>query len=196
MAYALDLAGWRSGALTALARVENDSIGKAQWVCRCDCGGAHIVRADNLKAKRVTRCLTCAPPARERVRIEAWYHLQLLATEFTGLPGVRDGCAGFAIAYRGDTELAQTEWIVGRVVKRQQPIVLSAAVRHFAAAGVIRCANDTPSVSGWIRRHEADIVRHSHNEGHEVWGAWHARTGVWRGPVDDADAMARTFTHM
>jgi hypothetical protein len=126
----------------------------------------------------------CKPAPREPVRIVAWYHLQLLGPEFTGRPGIVDGCAGFAVAMRGDIELMHTEWIVGRTVRRQQPCVLMGAVRHFAASGVIRCAADTPSVSGWIRRHEADIERHSFNEGDAVWTAWHNRTGVWRGPVD------------
>ena len=188
MSRALDLAGFRSGKLVALSRVENDPIGKAQWVCRCDCGGAHIVRADNLNSKRVRSCPACSLPP-ERVEITCWYHLELLGIERTGQPGVVDGGAGFAVATCAGQELAITPWISERVIRKQTHPVISGAIRHFAGMGIIRCATATASVTGWARRNAARITCHVHNEGDRVWTEWHGRTGEWRGPVDDFSEM-------
>ena len=188
MSRAHDLAGFRSGKLVALSRVENDPIGKAQWVCRCDCGGAHIVRSDNLYAKRVRACPTCRTPP-ERVQITVWYHLELLGFERTGVQGFVDGGAGFAVATCAGKELAMTPWISERVIRGQMHPVVRASIRHFAGMGLIRCGLDSVGVSGWARRNKARVTLHIHNEGDRVWTEWYGRTNEWRGPVDDFSEM-------
>ena len=56
MTKALDLTGKKFGRLTVIKRVENNKWGKAQWLCRCDCGNETIVRCDYLVQNRTTSC--------------------------------------------------------------------------------------------------------------------------------------------
>jgi len=39
-----------------VARADNDSVGRVQWHCLCDCGKVAIVRGDNLTSGRTTSC--------------------------------------------------------------------------------------------------------------------------------------------
>jgi hypothetical protein len=177
MGSANDLTGWRSGALVALTRVDNDSFGKAQWACKCDCGGAHIVRASHLASGRVTHCLACNLETNE-LRLDAWYHV----TVYRDGGGATQGSAGFVVAMRGNVELMPPVWIEERQISKRQPIVLAQTIRALAKAGHIRCKTDTPSVRAWIKRNKGKITHHSFNEGEQVWGEWFRRTGEWKGP--------------
>jgi hypothetical protein len=53
------LAGQRFGHWTAIARDVSTKSGAARWACRCDCGGAAIVRADSLKSGSSQSCGKC-----------------------------------------------------------------------------------------------------------------------------------------
>lgn len=187
MVRAIDLTGVRKGKLVALARVDNDVIGKAQWVCQCDCGGAHIARSDNFRAGRITHCENCAREQPGQLRIDAWYHLQLLGSEYTGRPAIVDGVAGFCVVTRGEVELIQPEWCVGRLARTVPHPVINPAVRALARAGLIRGGVDAPAASAWARRNAARIVHHSFNDGDLVWAEWYGRTGQWRGPAEEIE---------
>ena len=58
MTKATDLAGQRFGKLTAVSRAENTTQGRAQWLCRCDCGGEKVAQAAYLN-KGTTRSCGC-----------------------------------------------------------------------------------------------------------------------------------------
>jgi hypothetical protein len=190
MAKASALDGLRKGKLVALARVENDPIGKAQWVCQCDCGGAHIVRADNYKAGRVTHCPACPAPARDSLRLDAWFHLVLLGQDVTGQPGFVDGLAGFCVVTKGERELYQSPWITARRLSPKSNPVLSLSVRAIGRLGVIRCKDTNIDAGAWVRRNSAAITYHSFNEGDKVWAEWYSRTRDWRGPLGEIDLPA------
>jgi hypothetical protein len=51
-----NLAGQIFSRLTVIERVENDSRGKSQWKCVCDCGGTKIVCAKYLKSGDTKSC--------------------------------------------------------------------------------------------------------------------------------------------
>jgi hypothetical protein len=53
------LIGQRFGSLTVIARADNTKRGATRWACKCDCGGAVIVRADALKSGASTCCGAC-----------------------------------------------------------------------------------------------------------------------------------------
>jgi hypothetical protein len=189
---AYDLTGLRKGKLVALARVENDPYGKAQWVCQCDCGGAHIVRSDNFRNGKVTKCEACARPAREELHIDAWYHLVLLGSDVTGVPGFVDGLAGFCVVTLGGREVCAPEWVEGRRSRSAPMPVVNHAVRALAKLGVIKCPPSVQAASAWVRRNADKITHHSFNEGDRVWTEWFARTGEWRGPVDTIESIDLT----
>lgn len=44
------------GALTVIKRVENDKHGKAQWLCRCECGKEIVVVGSNLRKGNTKTC--------------------------------------------------------------------------------------------------------------------------------------------
>jgi hypothetical protein len=49
-----DLTGLVQGRLTVLRRVENDTRGRSQWLCRCSCGATKIMNGSN--SCRATSC--------------------------------------------------------------------------------------------------------------------------------------------
>ena len=51
-----DLTGQRFGRLIVIKRVENDKLGKAQWLCQCDCGNKKEVSTQSLKSGKVQSC--------------------------------------------------------------------------------------------------------------------------------------------
>lgn len=51
-----DITGRRFGRLVALARVENASDGRPQWLCLCDCGKQKVVRSGSLKQGHTKSC--------------------------------------------------------------------------------------------------------------------------------------------
>jgi hypothetical protein len=52
-----DIAGLRSGRLTALYRVGRaTSTGMATWMCRCDCGVEKVVTSGNIVGQHITSC--------------------------------------------------------------------------------------------------------------------------------------------
>jgi hypothetical protein len=179
MATALDLKGKRFGSLTALDRYENDENGRAQWVCVCDCGGAHIVRATYLREGRVTRCPECVRND-SGVLIEAWYHTTL--TEAVS-GGYGQGAAGFCVATRQGTVILEPFWLERQHIARRPAPVLVETVRKLAAKGDVKCALDNVNITRWLKRNAGKITYHVHNEGDAVWRAWHHRTGEWLGPA-------------
>lgn len=50
------LIGNRYGKLTVIDRAESAADGQRRWLCRCDCGGSHIVTTYNLTSGRTTNC--------------------------------------------------------------------------------------------------------------------------------------------
>ena len=51
-----DIAGYKFGKLNVISRAGSSSTGKAQWLCKCDCGTNKTVRAADLKNGRVLSC--------------------------------------------------------------------------------------------------------------------------------------------
>jgi hypothetical protein len=58
MAKLKDLMGQKFGKLTVIGRAENDSQGRAMWICKCDCGNPEykIVRSQHLIRGSVLSC--------------------------------------------------------------------------------------------------------------------------------------------
>ncbi len=52
----LDLTGQKFGRLTAVKEVGLNSAGVYKWLCVCDCGREHIVRASNLRNGNTSSC--------------------------------------------------------------------------------------------------------------------------------------------
>lgn len=51
--------GKRYGSLIALKQFSSDGSGRAQWVCRCDCGRKKIVRGAHLTTGNTKSCGRC-----------------------------------------------------------------------------------------------------------------------------------------
>lgn len=51
-----DLTGKRFGKLVVIQRAENDKQGRAQWICKCDCGTVKRVRSQDLITGRAPSC--------------------------------------------------------------------------------------------------------------------------------------------
>jgi len=49
-------AGQRYGHLVAIERIGSDRHGKAQWRCKCDCGGEHFTGANELRTGNTKSC--------------------------------------------------------------------------------------------------------------------------------------------
>lgn len=56
MGFFIDLLGQRFGRLTVIERIPNDKLGKAMWICRCDCGTERSVRANCLREGDTRSC--------------------------------------------------------------------------------------------------------------------------------------------
>lgn len=55
-----DITGQRFGHLIAeYAHPIRDKLGRAHWVCKCDCGNEIIVRGDNLRNGNTIQCVEC-----------------------------------------------------------------------------------------------------------------------------------------
>ena len=56
----IELAGQRFGHLTVIKYSPRKTLhGGTYWICRCDCGRRVIVRSDNLRKGRTTKCSKC-----------------------------------------------------------------------------------------------------------------------------------------
>jgi hypothetical protein len=53
---AVDMAGQRFGCIVVLRRVASDGAGRAQWLCRCDCGSSTICLRSSLIAGYTMSC--------------------------------------------------------------------------------------------------------------------------------------------
>ncbi len=51
----INLEGMRFGKLTVM-EFHGRQMGHSLWLCRCDCGGEAIVRANNLRSGNSTSC--------------------------------------------------------------------------------------------------------------------------------------------
>lgn len=59
MSKAKDLTNMRFGKLIVLRRVDNTKSGKAQWLCRCDCGNETTVVSNKLISGKTSSCGKC-----------------------------------------------------------------------------------------------------------------------------------------
>lgn len=56
----VELAGQRFGSLTVIEHSpRNEQRLRTHWVCKCDCGRKLLVRSDNLRKGRSTKCSHC-----------------------------------------------------------------------------------------------------------------------------------------
>ena len=56
----IDLSGKHFGSLTVLSYDKRKTVSNAaQWKCECECGRKLIVRGDNLRDGRTSRCSVC-----------------------------------------------------------------------------------------------------------------------------------------
>ncbi len=51
-----DLTGMRFGMLVVVSFADKTSSGHARWLCQCDCGGAKVTQASNLKSGQCRSC--------------------------------------------------------------------------------------------------------------------------------------------
>lgn len=52
----VDVAGMKFGRLVALRRVQNDKSGRAQFLCKCECGNETVVTGKNLRSGNSQSC--------------------------------------------------------------------------------------------------------------------------------------------
>lgn len=52
----IDMTGQKFGRLTVISRAENTSEGRAQWLCKCDCGNTKIVLGKRLRNGGTKSC--------------------------------------------------------------------------------------------------------------------------------------------
>lgn len=52
----IDMTGQRFGKLAVERRGDNNRIGQARWICRCDCGGSALVEGRDLRNGHTTSC--------------------------------------------------------------------------------------------------------------------------------------------
>jgi len=52
----VDITNQRFGRLEAICRAGSDAKQKSLWICRCDCGGEIVARANNLRSGNTTSC--------------------------------------------------------------------------------------------------------------------------------------------
>lgn len=64
-ARAIDMTGERYRFLTVVRRAESDGVGRARWLCACECGREAIYRRQVLRAGEATSC-GCARVAANR----------------------------------------------------------------------------------------------------------------------------------
>ena len=55
----IDMTGQKIGKLTVVERVQNDCCGRAQWLCKCECGEEIVVQGNALRNNRITSCWIC-----------------------------------------------------------------------------------------------------------------------------------------
>ena len=58
-----DETGKKYGKLTVVERVQNDSCGRANWLCKCDCGNEIVVYGNYLRNNKITCCRQCMKKA-------------------------------------------------------------------------------------------------------------------------------------
>lgn len=59
----IDMTGQKIGKLTVIERVQNDSYGRANWLCKCDCGNEIVVYGNYLRNNKITCCRECIKKA-------------------------------------------------------------------------------------------------------------------------------------
>ena len=52
----VDMAGQRYGRLVVVRVATSDGVGRARWLCACDCGGTAVYRRQVLIAGQATSC--------------------------------------------------------------------------------------------------------------------------------------------
>ena len=58
-----DMTGQRIGKLIVIERVQNDSCGRANRLCKCDCGNEIVVYGNYLRNNKITCCKECMKKA-------------------------------------------------------------------------------------------------------------------------------------
>lgn len=77
----IDMTGMQFGKLTVLRRVDNNSHGSAQWLCRCTCGNEKVILGSNLRNGKTTSCgcygkeVLSSPDVRQALRKYNRYEL-------------------------------------------------------------------------------------------------------------------------
>ena len=56
MSKVIDLTGQQFGKLIVIKRAENDKFGKAQWLCKCECGNEKVINGASLRKGLTTSC--------------------------------------------------------------------------------------------------------------------------------------------
>ena len=56
MSKVVDMTNQRYGKLLVIKRAENDKFGKAQWLCKCDCGNEKIINGASLRKGLTVSC--------------------------------------------------------------------------------------------------------------------------------------------
>lgn len=70
----IDLTGQQFGSLTVIKKIPMGQKNHSHWICECACGNYPIVRSDNLRKGRSTKCSECRGDAGRQSRFERGYH--------------------------------------------------------------------------------------------------------------------------
>lgn len=111
-----DETGNKYGRLTVLERAENNKYGKAQWLCKCDCGSLHVVLGSSLRNGSTKSCGCIKSFGEEAVAIfltELNIKFQKGYT-FDDLRGTGEGLLRFDFAIFKDEELTHLIEFDGR----------------------------------------------------------------------------------
>ena len=72
---ARDIAGFKFGLLTAVAKDSTDKSGHLKWLCQCSCGNVAFVTSHNLcrKQRPVRSCVKCRRKTHAMARTPQWH---------------------------------------------------------------------------------------------------------------------------
>lgn len=51
MSALVNMTGYRQGRLTVISRGHNSGTGRAQWLCKCECGNEKLIKSERLRSK-------------------------------------------------------------------------------------------------------------------------------------------------
>lgn len=169
---AFDLTGQRFGFLTVLHRVILPDGGPhAFWMCHCDCGAQHVVRATHLTTGAVTQCRGCSrsrTAAAGRRLPETVVELWCTGIgQEGGFARAIDVSSGLIMARSHFSTLAQQLASPPHMLK-----LVRSCLRMLETLGKVRPRNTGESWRHWFRACNVRVQLHTFTPAAKVQALW------------------------